>query len=114
MALSIKVQNDTYPDDVVFEVVGLGAFTNGEQRELTEDQERAYVSMYQMPVTEGIGENANVAVSGSPVVENIEDVVGRNVSDTVAVEVPNEEETEETASPFRPAETTTTDEGGGS
>jgi hypothetical protein len=114
VTINIKVGNDVYPDDYVFEVIGLGAFTNGEERELSEDEERSFVSMYQMPVIERIGENANVSVSGSPTVENLDDVLGRNVSDTVAVEQPVNEEVEapqeETVSPFKPAPT---DEGGG-
>jgi hypothetical protein len=84
LALEITVSNDMYPEDHTFEVMGLGEFTNGESRELTEDQEKSFVSLYQMSVADRVGENESVAVSGSSAIENMDDVLGVDISDTPA------------------------------
>jgi hypothetical protein len=94
VALTVTVQNDAYPDDTEFEVMGLGLFTNGESREVTEDQEKLFVSMNQAAVEETIGENENVAISGATTIENMDEVLGTDVSDTIPapeVEAPPEE-----------------------
>lgn len=97
MALTVKVENDAYSGDTIFEIVGLGAFTNGEEREVTEQQEKAFVSMYQAPAEETIGEDGNVTVSGSSSIENMEEVLGTDISDTIPVDVGTGTEADETA-----------------
>jgi hypothetical protein len=82
MALSVTVSNDQYPDDQEFEIVGLGAFKNGEAREITEEQEKTFVSLYQMAATDKLGEQDAVTVSGDSTIENIDEVLGVDVSDT--------------------------------
>lgn len=116
MALTVKVQNDAYPADTTFEIVGLGEFTNGEEREVSEGQEKVFVSMNQMPVEEKVGEDANVSISGSTSIENIDEVLGVDISDTVPA--PTFEEEEEEAPAEAPTQVMPTqqpsDEGGGS
>jgi hypothetical protein len=87
VALTVTVQNDAYPDDTEFEVMGLGLFTNGESREVTEEQEKVFVSMHQAPVEEQIGENENVAISGTTTIGNLDEVLGTDISDTIPVDV---------------------------
>lgn len=123
MALSVKVQNDAYPADTEFEIMGLGVFTNGQEREVTEDQERAFVSMNQKSVEDALGQGDSVSFSGSSAIENIDDVLGRNISDTLAIPEPEEEgegaeahpvETEQEAQPAQEAPAAPADtEGGG-
>jgi hypothetical protein len=101
VALTVTVANDAFPDDTKFEVVGLGEFTNGEAREVTEEQEKVFVSMYQMPVEEKVGESGNVDISGTTSIENMDEVLGVDISDTMPVDVgtgteaPEEPTTEE-------------------
>src|SRR4051794_40127214 len=83
MAISVTVSNEQAPEDRVFEIVGLGAFTNGETREITEEQERAFISLYQMSVADAIGEQDAVKVSGTSTIDNIDDVLGVDVSDSM-------------------------------
>jgi hypothetical protein len=83
MAISVTVSNEQAPADREFEIVGLGAFKNGETREITEEQERAFVSLYQMSVADAIGEQDAVKVSGTSTLDNIDDVLGVDVSDTL-------------------------------
>jgi hypothetical protein len=99
--LSVTVANDAFPDDTKFEIVGLGEFTNGEAREVTEEQEKVFVSMYQMPVEEKVGESENVDISGTTTIENMDDVLGVDISDTIPVDVGTGTET-----PEAPTETT--------
>jgi hypothetical protein len=84
VAFSVTVQNDAYPDDQTFEVIGLGEFTNGQARDVTEEEERAFVSANQKPVDEAIGENQSVSVSGSTTIDNMDEVLGVDISDTPA------------------------------
>jgi len=81
MAYEVTVSNDQFPEGHEFEVVGLGLFKNGEAREVTEDQEKQFVSLYGMSVADRVGEQDSVQISGSPIVENIDDVLGVDVSD---------------------------------
>lgn len=83
MPISVTVSNEQAPADREFEIVGLGAFRNGETREITEEQERAFISIYQMSVADAIGEQDAVKISGTSTVDNVDDVLGVDVSDTL-------------------------------
>ena len=84
MALTVTVKDDTFPDDHVFEIVGLGAFVNGEATEVPEDAEQRFVSFHQKPVEDVIGQSDVVSVSGTTAIENMDDVLGVDISDTPA------------------------------
>lgn len=81
MALEVTVDHPDYPDGTEFGIVGLGVFKNGEAREVTEDEERAFVSFNQAKLGDMLEGNELVTYSGSPLITNVEDIIGKDVSD---------------------------------
>lgn len=55
MSLSVKVQNKEFPDDHVFAIDGLGLFTNGKAREVTKEEEQAFVDARGIAVRDALG-----------------------------------------------------------
>lgn len=84
MALEVTVNDGNFPDGHELEIVGLGAFKNGEATEIPEDAEMRFVAMHQKPVDEVIGTSDVVSVSGSSSIQNMDDVLGKDISDTPA------------------------------
>jgi hypothetical protein len=65
MALKVTVTNSDFPDDHEFEVRGLGLFTNGKSRSVTEEEEAAYVALNGVSVRDGTKESEYLKVEGT-------------------------------------------------
>ncbi len=82
MALSITVNHPDYPDGMEFGIQGLGLFKNGEARDVTEDEERAFISYAQTAPKERLEQSAFLDVSGSAIITDLEGVIGKDVTST--------------------------------
>jgi hypothetical protein len=71
MALTMTYHNPAYPDDYEFGVEGLGLFKNGESREITEEQEQAFVTSGRMLVSDAFENNEMFTVEGEPTVSEV-------------------------------------------
>lgn len=80
MALSVKVDHPDYPSGMEFGITGLGLFKNGEGREVTEEEERAFISFTQTAPEETLKQSDFLSVSGSPFVTDLEEVIGKDIS----------------------------------
>lgn len=67
MALQLTVKRDMYDDGVQFEIAGLGLVNNGETITLTEDQERSYAQFAKKTVLDGLANNTELKISGTPI-----------------------------------------------
>lgn len=85
MALKIKVTMPDFPKGTTFGINGLGIFENGKEREVTPEEEMAYVTQFGMPVREGVSGSSNIEVSGTATVKT-SDIP--QVEDAVFVEDP--------------------------
>lgn len=65
MALTVKVTNPAFPDDTEFTIMGLGAFQNGEEREVTKEEEQAYVDATGHTVRDGLADTNMFEVKGT-------------------------------------------------
>jgi hypothetical protein len=65
MALKLTYDNPSYPKDEEIEVHGLGLVKNGRSVELTEDQEKSFVSVYGESVRDATKDDENVKVEGT-------------------------------------------------
>ena len=84
MALTVTVNNENFPEGYKFEIIGLGEFENGTSKEITEDEERVFVGLHQMSLEDRIGTDSSVEVSGSSTIDNIDEILGQDVSDRPA------------------------------
>jgi hypothetical protein len=74
MALKVTVTNSDFPEDYEFEVRGLGLFTNGKSRSVTEDEEAAYIGLNGVSVRDGTKGSENIKVEGTAEVKAPEPV----------------------------------------
>lgn len=65
MALTVKVDHPDFPADTELAIEGLGVFKNGEEREVTDEQEQAFVNARGMHVRQGTENDPFVSVSGT-------------------------------------------------
>lgn len=65
MSLKVTVTNDDFPKDHEFEIRGLGLFTNGKSRAVTEEEEAAFVAEHGEGVREKLKGSENVKVEGT-------------------------------------------------
>lgn len=79
--LTVTLDHPDYPDDFEMGIVGLGLFKNREGREVTEEQEKAFVSFYRMEAKEKLEQSDMITVSGTAAVTDLEDVLGVDISD---------------------------------
>ncbi len=84
MALKVKIDNPDFPKDHVFGIEGLGLFENGKEREVTAEQEQAFVdsrttitvdeegkeTVHKLSVKEAFKSDINVTVGGTKGGEN--------------------------------------------
>lgn len=82
MALTVKVDHPDYPEGMLFGINGLGLFENGTAREVTEDEERNFAAYAQVGANDILGQSAFLEVSGSPIITDLEDVLGKDVTST--------------------------------
>jgi hypothetical protein len=68
MTLTLTYHNPDFPDDYEFGVEGLGQFKNGEAREVTEEQEQAFVNANRMLVKDALEGNELFTVEGDATV----------------------------------------------
>jgi len=62
MSLTVKVTNKAFPDDHVFSISSMGNFTNGKAREITKEEEQAFVDERGIPVRDALsGEGFDVS-----------------------------------------------------
>jgi hypothetical protein len=80
MALTVKVDHPDYSEGTEFGINGLGLFKNGEAREITEEEERAYASYAQVGAGDMLKQSDYLEVSGTPIVTDLEEVLGKDVS----------------------------------
>lgn len=76
MSLTAKYTNDAFPSDQEFGLEGVGVFVNGQAREVTEDEERAFVASNRTTFEEWVKDNESWEVSGSGYVTSVKDVLG--------------------------------------
>jgi len=69
MALKVTVTNPDLPKETLLAINGLGLFENGKSRELTEEEEQAYVAQTGMSVKDGTHGDANIKVEGTATVK---------------------------------------------
>ena len=65
MTLTVKVTNKDFPDDHEFSISGLGVFVNGKDREVTKEQEQAFVDERGMAVRDALTTDAGFDVKGT-------------------------------------------------
>lgn len=94
MSLTVKITRAEFPEDQEFSISALGVFTNGEGREVTPEQEQAFVDERRISLRDALANDADIEVSGN-----------------ATAKVPDPEPTEE---PTTTETTTNADEGGGS
>lgn len=84
MALKVTVENDAFPKDHEFEIRGLGLFTNGKARTITEEEEQAFVALNEKSVKDAVKGSNYIKVEGTSEVKVSEVVV--ETSDTTTEE----------------------------
>jgi hypothetical protein len=83
MGLKIKMDHPDFPKGTPLAVSGLGEFENGEaERDVTEEQEQAFVNERGMSVRDALKDHPHLSVSGSATAK---------VPDTTETEVEEEE-----------------------
>jgi hypothetical protein len=82
MALTVKVDHPDFPEGMEFGINGLGLFENGTAREVTEDEERNFAAENQVGAGDVLGQSAYLDVSGSPIITDLEEVLGVDVTST--------------------------------
>lgn len=65
MSLSIKINNEDFPADHKFSIDGLGVFENGKAREVTNEEEQAFVTERGIAVRDAFTSDSNVEISGT-------------------------------------------------
>jgi len=68
--LSVTVTVPDFPDDYEFGVNGMGVFTNGQARELSQDEEMGYYNEYGQSVKNGTADTPSIKVSGTALVKD--------------------------------------------
>ncbi len=80
MALTVKVDHPDFPEGTEFGIQGLGLFKNGESREVTEEEELSFASLYQMGAKDKLEQSKAITVDGSPIITDLEDILGKEIS----------------------------------
>jgi hypothetical protein len=76
MPTTLKFTNDAFPPDTEFGVEGIGVLKNGQAKELTEDEERAYAASTRSLIHESCKDSEMFEVSGTPTFTSIKDAIG--------------------------------------
>lgn len=79
MSLKVKINNPDFPEGQEWGVNGLGAFENGKEREVSKEEEQAFVDLTLASAKDSFSNDPNVEVTG-----------------TATAKVPTVEETQET------------------
>jgi hypothetical protein len=97
MTLTLTYHNPDFPDDYEFGVEGLGQFKNGESREVSEEQEQAFVTANRMLVKDALEGNELFKVEGEAIVSEVpEEETGGEEEEGTATEEGTETEGEGT------------------
>ena len=72
MSLTLKYNNPAYPEGAVLGIAGLGEVKNGESKELTEEEERTFLSMRGVGIKQAMEGDEMASVEGEPSVEEPE------------------------------------------
>lgn len=67
--LRAKIQHPDFPEGYEFSVEGLGIFKNGEEREVTAEQEQSFVNVRRSHVKDALKDHPHLSVSGEPEAE---------------------------------------------
>lgn len=70
--LEITVKNDDFPKDYEFDIRGLGLFKNGESREVTAEQEAAFVSITGNTIRDSIAGSSTISAKGRAAAKDTE------------------------------------------
>jgi len=65
MGFTLTVNHPEFPPETVFSVNYLGAAPNGSSFDVDEEQERAFITAYGVPVDQAFANNPTVTLSGS-------------------------------------------------
>ena len=65
MALTVTVLNEAFPKDHEFAIHGLGLFKNGESREVTEEEEIAFMVFHRQAVRDAFEGTEDVEIKGT-------------------------------------------------
>lgn len=84
MGLTVTYEHPDFEDGHEFAINGLGILKNGEATEISDAQERTFVSVHQTSVEDALKGNGAFTVSGNSSVKDsdLESILGVDVSDT--------------------------------
>lgn len=101
MALSLKFTNDAFPPGTEFHLEGVGLVINGEEQELTEEQEHGFIATNRVTIQDSTANSEMYEISGDALVGSVADSLGidpaeiSDVAPVLVVEQPVVDETVE-------------------
>lgn len=88
MPLTVKYEHPDFPTDQEFDIAGIGVVTNGEEKELTNEEEIAFITSRRLTVRDGFEDDERMTISGTTSVQNgVEGALGvdpETISDTAS------------------------------
>jgi hypothetical protein len=81
MSLTVKVENKAFPDDHEFSINNLGLFQNGKAKEITKEEEQAFVDAVGMPLKDALaGEEFEVTGTATAKVPKVEEAAAEEAT----------------------------------
>lgn len=91
MPLTVTVDHPDFPKGTEMSVMGLPLVENGSTLELTEDDERSFISAHGVTVVDAFKGSGNASVSGTAIFTgSMDDILGVDVSDTPSLDPTSE------------------------
>lgn len=82
--MKLTYENPNFPPGYRFGIAGIGYIANGESREITEDQEQSFVSLFGKTLQDTFEGSSVIALEGTANITDVSEFVGTDVSDTVS------------------------------
>jgi hypothetical protein len=89
MGLTVKINNPEFPEDHLFAINGLGIFENGTAREVTKEEEQAFVDLKGVAARDALSSSGIFEVSGTATAK-VPNPPVEEEEDTTTVEVDEE------------------------
>jgi hypothetical protein len=102
LGYSLTYDHPDFPKGILFAIFPLGQLANGEATEITEDQERDFLSTHGMTIRDFFEDRDDVKVTGSPEIKGAE---AKELADNSPANAPD-------VTPVTTPDTTDEDEGG--